>query len=123
MALYGIADPRWSVRADVLLQNGLFGLGSRLDDTPALDDGEDTIYSGNSNLFLRSTGPLNLDLINLRSCAQAEVQAWVGRGRIAASTEHVATLSTSLGRHKHFRSDRVARTFRTAHQLQLQPVV
>src|SRR5262245_62465358 len=76
----------------------------------------------NLNNLTSAARPPNLQLIHLRSLAQAEVQSQVRLRAVARAADVAGALAFAAGRQPDCRADRVARAFRSADQFQRQPM-
>src|SRR5579859_2047961 len=66
---------------------------------------------------------MDFQLLDFSGRAQAEMQARIRAGGVAASAEDVSTLADSSGSQEHFCADSIAGTLGTADEFQSHPVV
>src|SRR5262245_6597429 len=99
--------PRWS---------------SGLDDAFAVFDGVDLVESRNLDGFFCAAGPDDFDAINFGGSSQAEMQALVGAGSVAATAEDIGALAETTRGDEHFCANSVAGTLRPTDQFERHPV-
>jgi hypothetical protein len=63
----------------------------------AFGDGENAVDAGDLNLLYDSAGPVDFKFVDVSGRAQAEVQARIRAGGIAAAAEDVSTLAGASG--------------------------
>src|SRR5208282_1260819 len=85
--------------------------------------GEDAVERRQLHLFNGSARPVNFDFAHCCCIAQAEVDALVVRGHVAAAAKHVSTLTDTVGGEINGRSNGIARTFGAADELEFDPMV
>ena len=77
----------------------------------SLNDGDNPVDFGSSDLLPGSAGPVNFNLFDLGRGTQAEMDARVGIGGIAASAENVGTLAHAVGGNENSCPNCVSGTF------------
>src|SRR5690348_15310929 len=93
------------------------------DDALPFLEGEDPVDGRKAELLDGATGPVDLDGVDLRRIAEAEVHPRVVRGEITAAAEDIAALARAIRDEVDGRADGIAGALWTADQLQLDPVV
>lgn len=73
------------------------------------NDLHDAVDAREGNFLTHAAGPEDFDLVDLGRGAEAEVDANVGRGGVAAAAEDVAALADAASRHEDFRANGVSR--------------
>src|SRR5260370_3575052 len=91
--------------------------------THALVDRGADVDGGDENSLHNSVGPMDFQLVDLGSGSQAEVQARIRAGGVAAPAEDVSTLADSSDGQEHFGADGIVGALGTADEFQGQPVV
>src|SRR6266850_8219597 len=92
-------------------------------DSLALDHLENAVDCGARDFLHGAAGPVNFELVHFGSCAEAEMDARVRRGCVAAAAENVGALADAARGEEHFCADGIARTLRAADQFQRKPVI
>src|SRR5580693_212315 len=100
-----------------------FWIRSSPDHPAALFDSVETADSRQAEPVHRPTRPMDLDAVYLRRLPQAEVHPEIVARSEAAPADHIRPLAYAASRQINGSSDRVARTLRSSHQSDSDPVV
>jgi|SRR5258708_2158831 len=97
---------------------------------PQLGDGKDLVDRGDGSLLLGPVGPEDFEFVDVGGGAEAEVEAGIGAGGVAAAGENVGSLAGASGSEEDLGADGVAGRLEAGHwrrrlcnQFQTEPVV